>query len=239
MTLSQAVDRLRARCRVDLEAEVDLEDNEAAVRELMTAAQEFSRDSYAYWSPRSALTVTVKTGAAAGRFNTLSECGDRMFHCYGVHINGQWLSHYDLPDFERMFSEYWSLSTTSTPGAWTHVNPEEIWIGDPPNSTAAAADDNWCRGFIEHPVMVWASEKDLQLRGAGVYHNLIVTKAALNCTIGNVSSDQGIRRRREYEKDYVLKTERYKSENLARVRPLTKKDTIGRTRRLFGVGHPL
>lgn len=253
MTLAESVERLRNRVKVDLEAEVDIDDNEVAADEIVTAAIEFSRDAYCFFERRSSLTLAVNTGSDTGKFNLLTACEHRMFDLrsangYAVHINGSFLREMTPSDFEECYQDYYNLGTTANPSHWSYSGPNEIVLGNPPNATAVAASDNYVSGFREHGVYTYNLNKDDELQGDRRWHRLIVIKAALNISEGFVSSEQGFKRRGSFQKTYNLAVfggvdsssgtvfTGMRNENLERVRPLERKLVAGTRRRIFGIG---
>lgn len=233
MTLEKAIDRLKTRVEVDLEAEIDLENNEALADEITRAAKQFWRDSY--YSYEVALPFTLVADQPA--YDTLVSASKPVFHAWDLYINGTWIFYYPWPEFRRLNSTYATESSNSKVAMWTHTGPTEIRLSPPPNSTAVNASGNIMAGFVEHPTLHFGNDREVELSGAEVTHLTIVNKAAVNMTPSHVASAEGIVRRNSFIKEYQEATEKMRNENLERVKPLTRRSNPAKRGRIFTYGY--
>lgn len=245
MTLEEGVVRLRTRLNVDLEAEIDVDDNELCALALMRGAQKVSRAAYLFpvWEADFNLTADEPI------YITTAACPtDLIFEVEEVHINGQWLEMLTPAQFRRSVGDYHSESSHSNPGIWMKYGPDSIRISQPPNSTAVAASDNFVKGWGLHPLWGYGNKHGTEMLGPEIAHDLYVNRAVLDNSVGNVSSDEGIKRRREIEREYSLLiyggrdaagniVQGLKDQNLEQYKPLMREHRAGQRRRLFGIGH--
>lgn len=251
MTLAEAVARLRTRVRVDLEAEVDLDDNEVAAEELVKGAKRTSRDAYLFWKMKADLTLgSAAALATAPEYNLLDPdiCASLMFHIYDLHVNGDWITRVTEPEFEIAAMDYHNETAAAKVNIWCPIGLETVRISPPLNSTGYGASDNFARGFIEYPTWDYGNYSGTEMLGAPHMHDLYVDNAALAISVSYVASTEGLQRRAAIERNYSMKVfggkdamgnfrEGLQGKNLERVRPLTRKATGGLHRRVFTVGH--
>lgn len=251
MTLASAVTRLRARTGVDLDTEVDITlavdtTSEVATTELMKAARKVSRDTYFLFTLHSALTLTAcTTGAdAAAELNLLDTTTSALksalpiFHCYGVHLNGQWLMEMTWQDLLNGFSNYWTDTAQSKPSYWIPISPSKIRFQQAPNSTCAAASDNFAVGFYLHTQYTYALNSTTELLGPEEFHELIIERAYLDLTEGLVAGDSALKRRAVAEQSYREKSDTFARLNKGRAKKLVRQSSVGNTRRFFTMGGP-
>lgn len=233
MTLAQVITKTINRCRVDLDSDVDTADNDAMTLAVVQAAKEWSRDTLCLWTWRS--TLTLSDGDFD--YDLISAAAVPVFRCYGVHINGQWLSEL-LPQNTQPGGEnedYWNRASSSNPNYWFPQLPTLIRLYEPPNATAVAASDNFVIGFHEHAVYTHAANQGTEMQGPAIYHDLIADRAALNIAISYVSSEEGVTRYRMIEERYLTKCEKLYSLNESVYRKRSRRGMAGETRRVFDV----
>lgn len=233
MTLADAVTLFQSRVDTDVDCDFDSTNTTLVTTALVRAAERWSRDTYALFTWESALTLT----AADQEINTLgSKSAQKVFHVYGVHINGAWLYEYKFDEFFRNFSDYQSASNSDKPGAYTLSAPSNIFLCNPISTAGAAASDNFIMGFRLHASYTYASNSAHELEGPADQHELIVDRAFLDSTKSYVVGDEGLQRRALIEADYQKKTDKIRQDNLALYKKTVRRAGAGNTRRTRGLG---
>lgn len=233
MTLTEAVTLFQTRVDTDADCDFDSTDTTKCTTAIMSAAWRWARDTYSLWTWESTLTLS----AADQSIDTLSsKSAQKVFHVYGVYINGEWLVEYKYRDFLTSFPDYFSVSNSDKPSFFTLSAPSNIMLAAPVSTTAAAAA-NHIIGFRLHTVYTYASNPSDQLEGPSDQHELIIDRAFLDSTKSYVVGDEGLQRRALIENDYLTKTAKIKQDNLAIFKKEVRRAGAGNTRRVFGIGH--
>jgi len=241
MTLAEAIEKLRKRIDYDLESEEDLtNDPERAARELSKGAKEVSRECYHLYTSRANLTLTQDKA----EYNLLDPnvCEKEVFDLVayeddpagGVHIAGSWLTYQKWETFRRALPDYFK-ETSSTPAFYTIIPPSTLRISPPPNSSAVSASDNFVVGFYLHPTYTWAKNKDTELLGDELYHDLYINRALLSLVLANLD-DENAKRWSLFRAEYEARVNALRAFNLAKYKPLRRKAGAGNERVLFHLG---
>ena len=231
MTLGDSVTLFQSRVDTDVDCDFDSTDTAKCTTAIMAAAYRVARDAYYLWTWESLLTLA----AADQSIDTMSsKSAAKVFHVYGVYINGQWLQEYRYRDFLESFPSYHTASNSDKPGAYTLTAPSNIYLDVPVSATAAAAT-NHITGFRTQTTLAYASAST-ELDGPSEYHELIVDRAYLDSSKSYVTGATGYERRALIEADYQEKTRRLKAFNMATFKKETRRAGIGNRRMVRSVG---
>jgi hypothetical protein len=233
LTLAEAITSLTTRLDLDQESEIDTTDTTKMTAAIMRAAEEFSRDSYAFWTWDSALTLTANDPDYSS-LNT-SHSVKRIFHVYGVFINGSWLTECNPRQFMRLHPSYKSETSVSNPYDYVLTQPSDIRIAAPPNATAAAAT-NHLIGFCLHDLYTYAANSATELQGPADLHDLIVDRAFLTLSKSYMADEEGRERRRVVASEYFPRVKAHKALNMSIYKKEKVYGAMGQTRRIYDIG---
>lgn len=231
MTLSEAIERLGTRFELDVDADFDVDSQEAMITAISDAAKDFTRKSYCLFTMQAALTLTVDQP----EYSLLDPavCALPVFHCMGVFVNGFWLDPIEPEDFVLANPSY-STEASAQPFLWTALAPERARLSPPPNAAAVAAASH-VRGFYEHPALT-REGLETELLGPSQFHRLIVDRAFLNNSKSYLAGTEEYRRRETTRLEYRDEVEELGKKNLARYKPSKRRAGAGNVRRVFGIG---
>jgi len=236
MTLAQAVTLFQTRVDTDQDCDFTSTDTTLCTTALMAAAARWARDTYSLWTWESTLTLA----AADQSIDTLgSKSAQKVFHVYGVHLNHGWLQEYRYRDFLESFPDYFSVSNSETPSCYTLSAPSHVMLNAPIATAAAALTNKFVIGFRLHAAYTYAGDSATELEGPADQHELIVDRAYLDSTKSYVTGSTGYERRSLIEQDYLAKTAKIKSDNLAIFKKEVRRAGAGLTRRVRGFGGSL
>jgi hypothetical protein len=233
MTLGQAVTLFKTRVNIDTDCDFDTNDNNACTTAIMEAAYRWSKDTYALFTWRSALTLT----ASATEYNVLDSTvsTQRIFAVYGLHINGNWVDEIRGSEFFDRYPLYYSDTGRATYINYTLTAPSIIKLPATPASAAINATDNFVIGFRYHTTYTFTSSS-VELEGPPEMHQMIVDRCYLDSVKSYISADEAYQRRALIEADYQDKASKYRLFNLAHFKKEQRRAGAGRTRRLYGIG---
>lgn len=233
MTLAEAVTRLRTRFAVDMESDIDVSDSNQMTTAIMDAAKEVSRDCYHLWTASARLTLT--SGVAEYDLLDSAVCALPVFHVQEVIIADAYMAEVAPMDVKSYAPSFYKDSA-ATPSAYVNERDSVIRLLPAPNATIAASSYSYAQGFYEHPTYSWQANKDAELYGPRVYHDLIIDKAALNNS-KSYASGEGYKRRQMLQEAYFYKAQWFKSDNLSKYRKVRPRgESYGRYARRASIG---
>ena len=234
MTLAQTVTAFQSRVDTDVDCDFDSTDTTLCTTAIVRAAERVSRDTYNLWTWESTLTLA----AGDQSISTLgSKSAQKVFHVYGVHLNHGWLQEYRYRDFLESHPDYFSVSNSETPSAYTLSAPSNIMLDSPIATAAAALSNKFVIGFRLHATYTYAGDSSTEMEGPADQHELIVDRAFLDSTKSYVVGDEGFQRRALIEQDYHRKASKIKSDNLAIFKKEVRRAGAGMTRRTRSIGY--
>lgn len=233
MTLAKAVERLRTRVEVDLDAEVDLDQNSVAVDELLEGANRVLKVIHGLFT-----TSAVVLDSTNLSFDTLDAnvCSARIWKIDegGVMVNGTWLTEYLPRDFHASFPIYTTNPHADTPAGYYLVQESKFQISAA-LTTAGAAGDHLVRGWRLHEVYDYDNYQNTELEGPSEWHELYIDSAAIAAT-KSFNTETGARRRKDLMAEHGEVLKDLAKRHLAKYKRERIQPMVGTERSVFGIG---
>jgi hypothetical protein len=234
MTFNEAITLFKTRVDVDTDCDFDTSNIQSCADAIMNAAYRWSRDTYCLWTYQSSLTLAASTY----EYNTTSSASaQRVFHIYGVHVNGNWLEELRPDAFVCTYPNYFKNGESSNPGCYTLSAPSIVRLAYSPSINAINATDNFIKGFRTHITYTLASS-GLELEGPEEMHDMIVDRAYLDNTKSYIAAEEAYNRRQIVQTDYDKRASNWKNFNLSQFRKEQRRAGIGQTRMIWGLNYP-